>query len=324
MTDQLTPGSPVSSTSSVAVRHDLEHVPLVDPTAKGGLVGVLKRRYLLSLMVKRELRARYIGSKMGLAWSYINPLSRFLTFYFVFGIILGRGQVPHFAIHLFAGMVVVNLFTESFNSGTRSIMQNKSIVQKMPLPREIFPIASMLVSLWHVGPQLVILFGACLATGSFVPDPWVPISAVLAFTIVILLGTGMGLMFSAINVLYRDWTRVVQIFTQMLPFTVPMMYPYTLVHHRFQNFPTIEHFYLFNPITEAVLLMQRAFWITTVSPADAKAAGDEWGFKAGLDVNFPHHLFERGLIFIGASMLFLAFSQWVFTRLDDRIPDRLI
>ena len=123
MTDQLTPGNPVSSTSSVAVRHDLEHVPLVDPTAKGGLVGVLKRRYLLSLMVKRELRARYIGSKMGLAWSYINPLSRFLTFYFVFGIILGRGQVPHFAIHLFAGMVVVNLFTESFTSGTRSIMQ---------------------------------------------------------------------------------------------------------------------------------------------------------------------------------------------------------
>ena len=144
---------------------------MIDPAAKGGLIGVLRRRYLLRLMVKRELRARYIGSKMGLAWSYINPFTRFLTYYFVFGIILGRGQVPHFAIHLFAGMVVVNLFTESFNSGTRSIMQNKSIVQKMPLPREIFPIASMLVSLYHTGPQLVILIGACFATGSFSPDP---------------------------------------------------------------------------------------------------------------------------------------------------------
>ena len=156
---------------SVAVRHDLAHVPMVDPAAKGGLLGVLRRRYLLRLMVRRELRARYIGSKMGLAWSYINPFTRFLTFYFVFGIILGRGQIPHFAIHLFAGMVLVNLFTESFNSGTRSIMQNKSVVQKMPLPREIFPIASMLVSLYHTGPQLVILVGACLVTGSFSPDP---------------------------------------------------------------------------------------------------------------------------------------------------------
>src|SRR4051794_12379110 len=125
MTDQLTPST---TTGSVADRHDLAHVPMVDPTAKGGLVGVLRRRYLLSLMVKRELHARYIDSKMGLAWSYINPLSRFLTFYFVFGIIMGRGAVPHFAIHLFAGMVLVNLFGESFASGTRSIMMNKSVV----------------------------------------------------------------------------------------------------------------------------------------------------------------------------------------------------
>jgi ABC-2 type transport system permease protein len=318
MTDQLTP----ETSASIEVRHDLAHVPLVDPAAKGGLVGVLRRRYLLSLMVKRELRARYIGSKMGLAWSYINPFTRFLTFYFVFGIILGRGQIPHFAIHLFAGMVVVNLFTESFNSGTRSIMQNKSIVQKMPLPREIFPISSMLVSLYHTGPQLVILIGACLVTGTFTPDPWTLMGAVMAFTIVILLGTAMGLMFSAINVMYRDWTRVVQIFTQMLPFSVPMMYPYTLVKQRFENFQLIEHFYLFNPIAEAVLLMQRAFWITTIPPTET--GKPEWGFQPGDNVNFPPHLAERGLICIVFGVLFLAFAQWVFTRLDDRIPDRLI
>jgi ABC-2 type transport system permease protein len=321
MTDEL---NPESDSDSVSVRHDLAHVAMVDPAAKGGLVGVLRRRYLLRLMVKRELRARYIGSKMGLAWSYINPFTRFLTFYFVFGIILGRGQVPHFAIHLFAGMVVVNLFTESFNSGTRSIMQNKSIVQKMPLPREIFPIASMLVSLYHTGPQLVILIGACLVTGSFSPDPMGMLAALMAFGIVILLGTGMGLMFSAINVMYRDWTRVVQIFTNMLPFSVPMMYPYTLVAQRFENFPLIAHLYLFNPITQAVLLMQRAFWITTISPSDAATANTEFGFQAGLSVNFPPHLFLRGLIFIVISALFVAFAQWMFSRLDDKIPDRLV
>jgi ABC-2 type transport system permease protein len=318
VTDQLTP----ESAPTIEVRHDLEHVPLVDPTAKGGLVGVLKRRYLLSLMVKRELRARYLGSKMGLAWSYINPLTRFLTFYFVFGIILGRGQIPHFAIHLFAGMVVVNLFTESFNSGSRSIIQNKSIVQKMPLPREIFPIASMLVSLYHVGPQLVILLGACLLTGTFAPDPYTVIAALIAFTIIVLLGTGMGLMFSVISVLYRDWTRVVQIVTNTLPFSVPMMYPFTLVHTRFDNFPVIEHFYLANPLTEAVLLMQRAFWITTIPPDDTGLA--EWGFHPGVNNNFPPHLVERGLVFIAVGVVFLLFSQWVFTRFDDKIPDRLI
>ncbi len=310
--------------ASVAVRHDLAHVSMVDPGAKGGLLGVLRRRYLLRLMVKRELRARYIGSKMGLLWSYINPFMRFLTFYFVFGIIIGRGQIPHFAIHLFAGMVLVNLFTESFNSGTRSIMQNKAVVQKMPLPREIFPIASMLVSLYHTGPQLVILIGACLVTGTFEPDPVGMLAALLAFGIVILFGTGMGLMFAAINVMYRDWTRVVQIFTQMLPFSVPMMYPYTLVKERFAEFPIIAHFYLANPIAEAVLLIQRGFWITTISAEDAKQGGDEWGFQPGLHANFPDDLYARGLIMLGIAAVFLVFAQWVFTRLDDKIPDRLI
>jgi ABC-2 type transport system permease protein len=322
VTDSPTPEG--AETDSVAVRHDLAHVPLVDPAAKGGLVGVLRRRYLLRLMVKRELRARYMGSKMGLAWSYINPFTRFLTFYFVFGIILGRGQIPNFAIHLFAGMVVVNLFTESFNSGTRSIMQNKAIVQKMPLPREIFPIASVLVTLYHTGPQLVILLGACLVTGSVAPGAVTILAALMAFAIVILLGTGMGLMFSAINVMYRDLTRVVQIFTNMIPFSVPMMYPYSLVHIRFAEFPVIEHFYLLNPVANAVLLMQRAFWITTISPADAQAAKEEWGFSPDLSVNFPPHLFERGLACIAFGVVFLVFAQWLFTRLDDKIPDRLI
>jgi ABC-2 type transport system permease protein len=310
--------------TDLAERHDLAHVPMVDPADKGGLIGVVRRRYLLRLMVRRELRARYIGSKMGLLWSYINPFTRFLTFYFVFGIIIGRGQVPHFAIHLFAGMVFVNLFVESFNSGTRSIMANKAVVQKMPLPREIFPMASTLVTLYHTGPQMVILIGACLATGSFEPDLVGMLAALLGFGIVILLGTGMGLMFSAVNVMYRDLTRVVRIFTGMVPFAVPMMYPWTLVQTRFEDFPVIAQLYLLNPIAEAVLLIQRGFWITTVSDEDAAAAGSDYGFEPGLDANFPDDLYSRGLIMLGCSVVFLVFAQWVFTRLDDKIPDRLV
>jgi ABC-2 type transport system permease protein len=194
----------------------------------------------------------------------------------------------------------------------------------MPLPREIFPIASTLVSLYHTGPQLVILIGACLATGSFSPDPIGLLAAVMALAIVILLGAGMGLMFAAINVMYRDWTRVVQILTSVLPFSVPMMYPYTLVRVRFEDFPIIQQLYLYNPITIAVLLMQRGFWITTVGPEEAKEAGAEWGFEPGLHVNFPDDLLLRGVIMLAISAVFLAIAQWVFSMLDDKIPDRLL
>ena len=35
----------------------------------------------------------------------------------------------------------------------------------MNVPREMFPISSMLVSLYHTFPQSIILLGACLLTG---------------------------------------------------------------------------------------------------------------------------------------------------------------
>ena len=71
------------------------------------------------------------GSVLGLMWSYINPLSQLFIYWFVFGIIMGRGKVENFAIHVFAGMIIVHFFIETFNAGTRSIVRNKALVQKM-------------------------------------------------------------------------------------------------------------------------------------------------------------------------------------------------
>ena len=57
------------------------------------------------------------------------------------------------------------------NAGTRSIVRNKSLVQKMAVPREMFPVASMLVSLFHSCPQLVILLVATPARRAGGPTP---------------------------------------------------------------------------------------------------------------------------------------------------------
>ena len=72
-------------------------------------------------------------------------------------------DVENFAIHMFCGLIIVHFFNETFNAGTRSIVRNRQLVQKMAMPREMFPVASMLVSAFHIGPQLVILTVACRA-----------------------------------------------------------------------------------------------------------------------------------------------------------------
>lgn len=296
----------------VAVRHDLAHVPLIDPAGSTGLLEVFRRRYLLRLLVSREIKARYLGSRFGLVWSYINPLVRFLTFYFVFGMIAGRGAgMENFAIHLFAGMVVVHFLTESYGAGMRSIIANKSLVQKMAIPKEMFPVASMLVSLYHTGPQLVVLVGACFIAG-WQPDMLGLAAGVMAFVMILMLATALALLFSALNVLFRDFGRVVQNITQVVPFSVPMMYPYSLVVERFGD--GIPHsIFMANPVVEVVLLMQRAFWVTTTGDAEAGL----------LESSFPSDLFQRGFVVLAFCAVFLVFSQWAFNRLERRLPEAI-
>jgi ABC-2 type transport system permease protein len=293
----------------VADRHDLEHVPLTPPSATSGLLEAFRRRYLLRLMVRREIQARYARSLFGLAWSYINPTVRFFTFYFVFGVVMNRGGgVENFAIHLFAGMVLVHYFTETVNSGTRSLMSNKGVVQKMSMPRELFPFASMLVSLYHTIPQLIILTIACLVTG-WSPDLEGFAAALLGFALVLTLGTALGLMFSVFNVLFRDFGRIVQTFINMVPFAVPMMYPYELIATRFGGVPWVHTLYMANPVAEAVLLIQRGFWWTTTDETLAD--------------NFPDDLWQRGFIMLAVCVVILGIAQLVFSRLEGKVPELL-
>ncbi len=281
--------------------------PLTSPSATSGLLEVFRRRYLLRLLVRREVSARYQGSFLGLFWSYVQPASKLAMYYFVVSVIVPR-PIENFAIHLFAGLVLVHYFTETFSAGTRSIVRNKQLVKKMAMPREMFPVASMLVSAFNVLPGIVLLTGCCLALG-WRPDPVGLAAATLGFLLVTVLGTALALLFSAANVFFRDFTNVVQTLTQFATFSVPMIYPFSMVNERFGQYAGL---YLLNPLAEAVLLFQRGFWVGTTEEPVA-TAGE----------HLPPNLFTLGFLHLGAALVALCFAQVMFTRLENKIPERL-
>jgi ABC-2 type transport system permease protein len=289
----------------------LRHVdaPLSSPAATAGLLEVFRRRYLLRLLVRREISARYQGSFLGLLWSYINPLSQFFIYYVVMGVLFGlHKDVENFAIHMFCGIIIVHFFNETFNAGTRSIVRNKALVQKMAMPREMFPVASMLVSGYHVVPQIIIMVIVCALLG------WTPtvvgIAALItALIIIATVGTAMALLFSAANVFFRDVGNVAAILTNFVRFGVPMIYPYTMVEDRFGQF---AQFYLFNPIADAVLLFQQAFWVgTTKNPTLTEAN------------HLPENLWAFSGLAVVVGVILLVIGQMVFSRLENKIPERL-
>ena len=118
-----------------------------EPGSGRGLLDVVRRRYLLSLLIRKEVQIRYRGSALGWLWSYVKPLVQFLVFYVALGIFLGlSGSIEYYPIYLLAGITIVTFFNEAFSNGTRSLVDNAALIKKIYLPRELFPVASMFVA----------------------------------------------------------------------------------------------------------------------------------------------------------------------------------
>lgn len=321
--------------------------PLVDPAANLGLLSVFRRTYLLRLLVGREVTARYSGSLLGLAWSYINPLTQFLAYWLIVGGLLEKTMaIPTYPMHILTALLITHFFTETFAAGTASIHHNKALVIRMPIPKEMFPVASMLVSLIHVLPEILILSAGVAIVGWHGAVLSSICWALMAFAIVIVLGTAVSLLFSVADVYFRDFGSVVGIMTFLIRFAVPMMYPFSKVSEVQTGHPWIYWLYIHNPVTVAIECLERAFWWGTV-PTDRIKPGTDWiyavhadgthvacnvkeppsGCMPGHDVlflrEFPSHMVALSLETLGVCFLLLLVAQWVFNKFEAKIPERL-
>lgn len=92
---------------------ELADQPLRHPGHSAGLLELFKWRFLLNLLVKKELRVRYRGSVLGMIWSYVKPAVQLLVYYIAMGQFLGLGRaIPGYVVYLFSGMVMINFFNE--------------------------------------------------------------------------------------------------------------------------------------------------------------------------------------------------------------------
>lgn len=237
---------------------------LVDPAHSRGLLDVWERRYLTRLLIAKEVRVRYQGSVLGLLWTYVKPLVRYLVYLAVFGYILGIGrQVENFPVYVFSGLVVVTLFNEALTSSTRSVRGNRGLVNRIYIPREMFPLVSVVVSVRHFLPQVVVLVVIAALNG------WLPSWAALGYalagvTLLFLFLVGLGLLFSTLNVFFRDAEQVVEIVTMIAFWSAPVMYPWTFLRDAIGEGWLLTA-YLSNPLAVAVNLFHEAFWAPTVT-----------------------------------------------------------
>lgn len=275
------------------------------PGTGRGVFDVFGYRYLLRLLVRKGILTRYHGSALGWAWSYVKPAAQFLIYYLVMGVFLGLNRgIEAFPVYLFSGIVVVNLFNEAFGNATRSIVNNRALVKKIYLPRELFPIADVFIAFVHFLPQLTILIAVCLFSG------WAPslvqlAGALLAILIVLLIATGLGLLFGSINVTFRDSQNLVELILMFATYTSPVLYSFQMVENKLP--PWLFDLYMMNPVTAAVELFHSAFWFPTTSGSAAR----------------PEHLWLIAGLAVVIAIVALVVGQLVFRRLEGRFAQDL-
>jgi len=233
------------------------------PWRTGGIVEVWRQRRLTWLIAKSQRSRRLYGTRLGRLWDYINPLTQFMVYFVVIGILLGlQRTVENFPLYIFSGLVTVQMFIGGLNGATTAFTKNRLLVRRVAFPRQMLPIAHVVREFVSLGPPVVVLLIACVLLG-WSPDATALLAAVGGLALISLFTYGLGLVAGVSMVFVRDTSQVVGVITTLARWATPIIYPWTLVPDRFGD-GLITTLYLANPVTIGVFGMREAFWHPTV------------------------------------------------------------
>jgi ABC-type polysaccharide/polyol phosphate export permease len=212
--------------------------------------------FVLSNLVQKDFKVRYRNMSLGVLWSVLNPLVTMGALAFVFTTIFPNRR-HDMAVFLLCGLVPYNFFAMAWNTGTGSLMDNYSIMKRVTVPRELFPIATVLGNCVHMLIQIGILFAFTLGSGLGVNRHWIWLPYVWLMEIIFVCGLAMAT--SAINVYIRDTRYVVESFSGILFYFVPIFYSHDDIPRRFTE---VVHY---NPVAALILALRNILW-TGIEP----------------------------------------------------------
>lgn len=226
------------------------------------LRGFWRNRALILALTKREVVGRYQGSVMGLLWSFFNPLFMLVVYTFVFSVVfkarwnVGSESKTEFALMLFAGLMVFNLFADCILRAPSLIVANSNYVKKVVFPLEILPYVVMGSALFHFVVSLcvwlvayLLLFGNIQLAFFLLPLVIFPL---------ILFALGLVWVLASVGVFLRDVSQFIGVVTSVLMFLSPIFYPITALPEEYR------HFLFLNPLTPAIEAVRNLLFLGVI------------------------------------------------------------
>ncbi len=205
-------------------------------------------RELLYFFAWRDIKVRYKQTVLGVGWAVLQPLlaAGIFTLFFnrVAGINSGARHIPY-PVFAYLGLMYWNTFATSLNTVSGSMISNQGVLTKIYFPRLLPPLAATALSIidfFFAGLVFLLL----LLFYRVEPHLLGIVLVVPSLLLIVVSSLGIGTFFAALNVKYRDVRSALPFIIQITFFMTPVIYPITLIPHKFQIYAYI------NPATGAI------------------------------------------------------------------------
>jgi lipopolysaccharide transport system permease protein len=220
------------------------------------MASIFEYRGLIWNFIKRDISQKYVGSLLGLYWSVINPIVTLLVFIVVFGLffkvrIAGATNVWDFALYFAAGFLPWQTFQDSVMRASRSIIDNKNYIKKVPFPNEIFPIYTTLSECVNLFIGLGIFFVLFLILKG-TPTIYILLLP-LAILLQVIFTLSLAFFLSSGAVYFRDIPQMLGALFMIWFWATPIAYTMDLIPEQFHWILTLNPAYYMLEIYREIL-----------------------------------------------------------------------
>jgi lipopolysaccharide transport system permease protein len=256
---------------------------------------LFRYRELFGSLFRRDLRAKYKGSVLGLAWSLAHPVVLMLVYLFVFSVMLEiqPANTDHYWLFLLAGLPVWVFFATSVQSASRSLLENANLIRKVRFPRQLVPLSMVATQLVGFAVMLAIVLVLSLVYMPPARDTaWLALPVAAVFVCFV---AGFSLAIASLNAIYRDVEHLVAALLLPWFFLTPVLYSLESIPGVQEHPRLVDLIHYGNPLTPAVEAVRDPLYYGVVP-----AAGDV-------------------VYVIVSALVSLALGALVFRRVDDRV-----
>ena len=221
------------------------------------VIANLKRySFLLQQLVSRDFKVKYKRSVLGIVWSLLYPILTMAVMAIVFSNIF-KFSTPgvNYLSYLLSGLIMFNYFSEASNLSMSSVVANFSLINKIYIPKYIFPLSKCLFVGINFLLTLIPFYVVLLATGTGINIYHIFLP--YAFVCLFMFTLGMGFILSAISVFLRDMFYIYGIVVMMWTYLTPIMYDIKVISVQLQPWLKLNPMYHYiNFVREITLYNQ--------------------------------------------------------------------